>query len=114
MYFKLLEKNIKTGLNFLFNTNKRSIVLKFSRDLSSSRLINRRLNKMIRIRLNETEKLVNISVTCKITESIEKQFNLNRSLDEPISATFQKLYTNFLKQVNAKDSKSNKKMKVSI
>ena len=69
---------------------------------------------MIRIRLNETEKLVNISVTCKITESIEKQFNLNRSLDEPISATFQKLYTNFLKQVNAKDSKSNKKMKVSI
>lgn len=114
MYFKLFKRNISKGFHFLFNTNNRPIFLKLSRELSSSKLINRRLNKMIRIRLNETEKIVNISVTCKITESIEKQFNLNRSMDEPISATFQKLFTNFMKQVNSKESKSNKKLKVLI
>ncbi len=67
---------------------------------------------MIRVRLNETEQKVNISLKCLVNADTEREFNLNRSLDEPISATFQKLYSNFIKQVKSKDARSNKKLKV--
>jgi hypothetical protein len=78
----------------------------------SIKLLNKKFNKMIRVRLNETEQKVNISLKCLVNADTEREFNLNRSLDEPISATFQKLYSNFIKQVKSKDARSNKKLKV--
>jgi hypothetical protein len=66
---------------------------------------------MIRIRFEPNTGRVAISVTCKITEDSEREFNLSRSRDEPISATFQKLYANFTKQLTAKQNKANKKNK---
>ena len=69
---------------------------------------------MIRVRLNETEQRVSISLKCLIQTDQTREFNLNRSLDEPILATFQKLYSNFLKQAKSKDAKSSKKLKVNF
>ena len=71
--------------------------------------LNKPLDTMIRVRLNKAEQQVNISVKCEIAPSLQKEFNLNRSLDEPISITFQKLFAHFSKHNKIKNSSSNRK-----
>lgn len=94
-----------------FKLTKITFVRHFSSETSIVRQLNKKFNTMIRVRLNEVEKKVSISLRCKITDTMERDFNLNRSMDEPISATFQKLYANYEKQVRIKDNRSNKKQK---
>ncbi len=110
LIYKLIKKTTTTQsfLTFPFR-----VVHSKSNQLSI-KLLNKKFDKMIRVKLNETEQKVNISLKCLINADTEREFNLNRPLDEPISATFQKLYSNFVKQVKSKDSKSNKKLKVKI
>ena len=93
-----LNFTIKRTFNFggiLFRKNSHS-----QSAVATLRHINKKFDQMIRIRINEKEKKVSLSLRCQMAESVEREFNLNRSLDEPISATFQKLYSNFSKQLN--------------
>ena len=105
----VLNFTIKPTLNFgaiLFRKNSHTLSA-----AATLRHINKKFDQMIRIRINEKEKKVSLSLRCQMAETVEREFNLNRSLDEPISATFQKLYSNFSKQLNLKAPKSNKKLK---
>ncbi len=90
------------------------LILKFATRNSSKyskhiKLLNKNFDKMIMIRFDNDSK-VSISVKCQITPDVEREFNLNRNVDEPIKATFEKLYANYSKQITNK-SKPNKKLK---
>jgi hypothetical protein len=68
---------------------------------------------MIRVRFDHGANKIAISLKCKVTEDSEREFNLNRDLDEPISATFHKLHANFSKQLSIRKQRAAKKMKKS-
>jgi hypothetical protein len=113
-------KKIFSVLNNSILSDQTKKTLKLTKNFSNQQLseasivhqLNKKFTTMIRVRLNETEKKVSISLRCKVTDTLERDFNLNRSMDEPISSTFQKLYANYEKQVRIKDSRSTKKQKV--
>lgn len=85
----------------------------FKKPTKYVRNLNKDFEKMIRVKYLDKEKKVSLSLKCKITEKSEREFNLNRDLNEPILATFQKLYANYAKQCATKMARSNaaKKLK---
>jgi hypothetical protein len=74
---------------------------------------NKEFEKMIRVRFDHGANKIAISLKCKVTDDSEREFNLNRDLDEPISATFHKLHANFTKQLSIRKQRAAKKMKKS-
>lgn len=89
--------------NLLFTTYQ-------NRSISNNlQLLNTKFKKMIMIRF-ENDNKVSISVKCQLTPTTEREFNLNRNKDESIGTTFNKLYSNYTKQLSNK-TKSNKKLK---
>lgn len=74
--------------------------------------LNKDLEKMLRVKYLDKDNKVSLSLKCKITEKSEREFNLNRDLNEPLLATFQKLYSNYAKHYVSKMA-SNKKLKTS-
>lgn len=102
---------------------------------ASIRAFNRKFDHMIRIKFNNDENRVSISLRCKLVNNnnndtnnnnnnessmtavganvAEREFNLNRSQDEEIGTTFQKLYANFQKFTTNKTNKLVKKQKTS-
>ena len=66
---------------------------------------------MLHIRFDRKADTVNLSVKVQMTPSVEREFNMLRSVDEPLAVTFQKLYANYSKQLSLLVSKSNKKAK---
>lgn len=96
------------------------------------RAFNKKFDKMIRVKFNDEENRVLISLRCKLMPPVsaqdgqeavaaaavaaavaEREFNLNRSQDEEIGATFEKLYANFQKFASPKMNKLAKKQKTS-
>ena len=90
------------------------------------RVLNKKFDQMIRVKFNDEENRVLISLRCKLLNScndegqtegslaaalVERDFNLNRSQDEEIGATFEKLYANFQKFAGQKINKLAKKQK---
>jgi hypothetical protein len=57
-------------------------------------------DSVVRVRIDQKENRAAISVKCKINETLTKELNLNRELDEEILATFQKLYSNYTKHAS--------------
>jgi hypothetical protein len=74
---------------------------------------NRMFDNIVRVRIDQKENRAAISVRCKINENSIKELNLNRELNEEISATFQKLYANYAKHVSLSAHKTaqHKKLK---
>lgn len=72
-------------------------------------LVNKKFDKMIRVRLNEKDKRLAISLKCKINENVEKEINLNRSYDEALASTFERLYSTFSKHCSGGKNKKLKK-----
>ncbi|CAF0767148.1 unnamed protein product [Brachionus calyciflorus] len=64
---------------------------------------------MIRVRLDDKEKRVSISVKCKINDVLEKELNLNRVYDEALGSTFERLYASFTKHSSGGKNKKLKK-----
>lgn len=91
--------------------SKQQICFKKTKANSYIHQFNKQFERMIRIRFERNVERVSISLTCKITEDTNREFNLSRAIDEPIGQTFQKLYANFTKQLNSKINKTNKKLK---
>lgn len=92
---------------------KAIIVSSRSRTRSTTHLrqLNNRFDDMIRINFDEAEKRVLIALRCKIEGKTEREFHLNRSEDEVIGTTFEKLYANYLKHAMPKMQKAVKKQK---
>ena len=53
---------------------------------------------MIHINYKNPERIVNISLSVQINDTTTKNFNMNRSFDEPILTTFQKFNSHLTKQ----------------
>lgn len=109
---KLVKKNLmkllqNSSINFvLFNLSQKQLIFK---SRFASNLVNKKFDKMIRVRLNEKEKRLAISLKCKIYENVEKEINLNRSYDESLASTFERLYSTFSKHCSGGKSKKLKK-----
>ena len=97
--FKILIKNF-ICLNLTRSSSKLTKTLE---------LVNHKFKKMLMVRF-ENDNKVSISLKCQLTPTTEREFNLNRNKDEPIRATFSKLYSNYAKQMTNK-TKQNKKLK---
>ena len=72
---------------------------------------NLKFEKMISIRYNEKTEKINLALKVNVPNSKEREFTLNRNLDEELGNTLQRLYSTYIKQVNIALNKANKKMK---
>jgi hypothetical protein len=63
---------------------------------------------MIRVKFDNQLNRISISFLCKLSETKEREFNLNRDLDESLGATFEKLYANYNKHAEKKSKKVKK------
>ena len=131
--YRLINRKIKvanqyhsyTSLKLIDNRNSSLILqnkqLTFKEDItrnystknknkkySGIHLHNSHFKNMILIKYDEKAEKLGLTLKCKVGENHEREFNLNRNLDEEIGATFAKLYTNYTKQVAAKGNKSKK------
>lgn len=132
------SKTNYTNNNFLRVIVNQAVCRSKTKSSASVRALNRKFDQMIRIKFNDNENRVSISLRCKLinnndqdaaetaasvasssssspTVIAEREFNLNRSQDEEIGTTFQKLYANYQKFANFKSNKvAAKKQKTSI
>jgi hypothetical protein len=107
--FSLIQiKQRKNCANNLIELS-RTLISKKTSSLTCK--FNKKFERMIRVRFDHGANKIAISLKCKVTEESEREFNLNRDLDEPISATFQKLHANFSKQLSIRKQRVAKKMK---
>lgn len=109
MYF-IINNLIKIS-NLPLKILPKQILRNKFKSTNTLKIHNKKFDKMIRIKFNQKESRVLISLKCKIDENSEREFNLNRSMDEEIGVTFEKLYSNYLKQVTQKLNNANKKQK---
>ena len=100
-YYLLQKTTTAINIGLLGRRNKS----KSSKDL---RQLNRKFDQMIRVKYVEEENRVAIALRCKLDENAEREFNLNRSQDEEIGATFEKLYANYQKHAMPKQHKKQK------
>lgn len=68
--------------------------------------LNKKFANMIRVKFDAKENRVSLSFRCKLTETTEREFNLNRDVEETLASTFEKFYSNYTKHVDYKTKKS--------
>ena len=66
---------------------------------------------MFYIRNEPEKKIVEITFSFPTSSIFDREFNLNRSVDEPIGKTFEKLSSNLIKHLELKQKKKTKKFK---
>lgn len=93
-----------------FSTFEKSKFSKLSKN-SNYFAYNKRFDTMISVRINEKTEKINLTLKCIITNNNEREFSLNRSLDEELGNTLQRLHSSYLKQLNTAIHKANKKFK---
>jgi hypothetical protein len=88
--------------------------IRISRMTNSIDLLNKDiLDKTIRIRPDNTRNRVGIWVVYKLNEkSVDREYNLSRSMDETIGETFHKLFHNIYKKEMKKNMRKVKKLKI--
>lgn len=64
---------------------------------------------MFSIRYDYEKKIAEITFSYLLNENKEREFNLNRSFDEPLSRTFEKLTSNLTKQINITQKRRTKR-----
>jgi hypothetical protein len=110
------EKFLKLNILFFkkaqtnFSTFSKSLLLKLNKN-SKFYEYNSRFDKMISIRYNEKTEKINLALKVLVHNNNEREFTLNRNLDEELGNTLQRLYASYTKQLNVALNKANKKLK---